>query len=412
MKLIKKILVSIIFFQSLISVYDLTLIGRYTFSDGLGRNPFCFIEMLKDKVTINCIPTQSMRASDAPTHIKQIIMSNLNNKPANVAILCDALWYNNYHPMKHMPQSPIKIAYSVFEATKIPEKWVEIINEKFDAVAVPDPFLVTVYKESGVRRPVFVLPHGLYLDDFLNQPIKKRKNKRFTFGMTGGFSPLKNHLMLVKAFAKEFGNSSQVKLIIHGRWGAGSPYYENLANVIKAAKLTNVQLLNTKFNQTEMINFMKSLDCYVLLSKGEGFSITPREALALGIPCILSNNSAHKNICKTNLVRAVKARVAVPADYGIKEFGDCGYFFDCKIRDVRTALRDVYTNYDIYLNKAQQGREWVKQYRHQNMSMRYHNLVKPKNLILGDHDEVTDEHLITASPILYTKYMRILKKTY
>ena len=77
-----------------------------------------------------------------------------------------------------------------------------------------------------------------------------------------------------------------------------------LKKQIKQFKLTNVELTEGMLSREENIDFFRDIDCYVLVSKAEGFSITPREALAAGIPCILSNNTAHKTICETGLVYA------------------------------------------------------------------------------------------------------------
>ena len=57
------------------------------------------------------------------------------------------------------------------------------------------------------------------------------------------------------------------------------------------------------------IEFISTFDCYVNLSKGEGFSIPPRESLALGIPCIISDNTAHKTICDSGLVLPVTSKI-------------------------------------------------------------------------------------------------------
>ena len=149
----------------------------------------------------------------------------------------------------------------------------------------------------------------------------------------------------------------------------------------------------------------KTFDCYVLISKGEGFSISPREALALGKPCIISNNTAHKTICNTGHVYAVPSELIEPAiDPGV---GACGNRFNCSIKDVRKALREVYTNYQEYVEKALGGREWVKDYLWENLKLRFLNLIKPKKVVLGNHNEITDDYLMTDSKKLYAKYSQL-----
>ena len=55
-----------------------------------------------------------------------------------------------------------------------------------------------------------------------------------------------------------------------------------------------------------------------------------------------------------------------------------GFNFNCRIKDVQIALKEVYSNYQTYLAKAHQGREWVKQYCGINLKPKYLNLFKPK----------------------------------
>ena len=68
---------------------------------------------------------------------------------------------------------------------------------------------------------------------------------------------------------------------------------------------------------------------------------------------------AYKTICKSGWVYAVKSDIAEKHEN--KFIG--GYNFNCKMEDVRKALREhFYYNYNLYLSKAYGGREWVQQY--------------------------------------------------
>ena len=164
--------------------------------------------------------------------------------------------------------------------------------------------------------------------------------------------------MLIDAFAQEFGNEKDVCLKLHGR--SGLPYCINaIKRKLQDINAKNIILIEHSFNNDEHVHFMSSLDCYVFVSKGEGFSITPREALALGIPCILTNHTAHSTICNTGYVRPVLSDIMEPAYYDC--FGSyCGYQFNTSTEELRQALRDVYNNYKYYLKKAHKGREWVR----------------------------------------------------
>ena len=149
---------------------------------------------------------------------------------------------------------------------------------------------------------------------------------------------------------------------------------------------------------------MKSLDCYVFPSQGEGFSVTPREAIALGLPCILSNNTVHKTICDSGFVLPVKADQKSPAIYEVFNNSQLGYFYDCSLEDLCQAMLEVYNNYDQYIKNSLKGREWVKQYLWDSLKPTYLNLFRPKEIVLGDENIITDCILQTSSKKLYKKY--------
>lgn len=390
---------------------DVTFVGPMKFADGLFRISIGLIDTLKNDLKINFISTGVMDLSDVPVSVQKLVLANNTNKKLRskncspVAIMLDSPWHIWDSPYKYMPDSKIKIAYSMLEGDAIPSKWVDIFNNYFDAIVVPDKYLSRVYKNCGVNIPVFVVPIGLYLEDFLLQPIKQQKNNIFTFGCSAFFSPGKNQKLIIEAFAQEFKNNPMVKLKLHGRFGDT----DELNNLIKQLDINNVEIIQQSFSHQDYIKFFSQLDCYVLLSQGEGFSITPREALALGIPCILSNNTAHKTICNTGLVRSVKSDIPVPAYYNPLG-GYYGSKFNCDIANASDALKEVYNNYNYYLSKSLQARQWVKQYLYKNLKPKYLSLIKPKKVILGPKNKIENNYLITNSRTLYKKYLSLKNK--
>ncbi len=429
--------------------YDVTLVGFVNPGDGIGNHPILFKECLGPDIKVNFLSTRDIppHIEDAALGLPRLNPSEIKNIGA-ISILTDILADQALNLYKLVPESHIKIAYTMFESTEIPRKWVAILNNKFDMAVVPDPFLVEVYKRCGVQIPIFVLPLPLKLHDFLKVKPQSAPHKPFTFGLTGGFWGRKNHIRVLEAFAAEFGNCKDVKLRLHGRFGE-EVIIKELTDKIKEYNLSNVELIVKPYSREEYVDFFKTLDSYVFLSTGEGFSITPREALACGMPCILTNNTAQTSICNSGMVRVVPANVPVPAMYdchddathygfnylrnfnyvrnfellnkisatGDDEFLDneyrmvqIGTQFDCTVQDAREAMRDVYKHYDQYKGRADVGREWVKRYLRENLSKQYMSLVKPASIALAQENIIGDTFLMTNSPELYAKYQYLLGK--
>lgn len=385
--------------------YDLTIVGPVSFSQGIGRQAIGLAECLKNEAAINIIPTTPPKLQDLPSDINKMI-TRKEVPPGTVAILESPL---NEADVKKVPKSFIKLAYSMVESTKIPKKWTKMLNEHFDGVIVPDKYFVNVYKNSGVQIPVFVVPLGIYIDKMLQQDPKIDKKKPFVFGSTVRLSNRKNIKRLINAFVKEFGDDPNVCLRLNGGGNEGwlVDYITNVRNLIKKLACKNVILTNDSLAWESYIELVSSFDCFVNIAKGEGFSHTPREAMAMGIPCVLSDNTAQSTICASGFVRSVPSLIEEPAFLNGPE--QLGVWFDCTDNDVRKALRDVYENYGKYKALALLGREWVQQYQWKNLRKQYLNLVKPAKIILGDRDEVTDDYLMTQSESLYNKYNQVLQ---
>lgn len=414
----------IIFFTCIIILYenieancDLTLAGFININTGIGRIPYTLMDSLNKDLSMNFLQTRPSDFRDSENfsnNIVSLVKENFGTiNPGKIILLTDALTQPtfNLESFKFLPKKSenyIKIALSMFETSAIPESWVNVLNENFDAVLVPDKFLQDVYEKCGVDIPIFVIPLPICADDFFKvTKNKKDKKSPIVFGCSASFDQRKNHKILVQAFIEEFKDIKNVKLKIHGMQYNNNKIFYELKKNIEIQNINNVEIDSKRLSWQDYVKFVTSLDCYVSLSKGEGFSIPPREALAAGIPCIISNNTAQKTICDSEFVKIVNSNILEPAYY-LDLFGNeqLGCFFDCEIYEVRKALRDVYTNYLKYFNLAQNGQKWVKD----NLSMvktKYLNLFKPAKIIKGKKNTISENLLMINSDELYQKYLKL-----
>lgn len=423
----KKILNCLLFFafgsifQDTYAYHNINLIGYLNNYDSLARHTSSFIDALPSNLPIKLFKTKIYPSKNLPDRHKKITQQgiglldskNIRHRVENglkvsgVSIYTDSWWYfNQLSHFKLIPNSSIKWAYCVIESTKVHPKTVEKLNKTFDAIIVVDEWFVNVCKKSGITIPVFSLPLALNdLRPLLARPLKTSYTPKepFVFGCSGLFSPRKNQTLLIRAFHEEFKKEPHVRLVIHGKTDG---VFKKIESLTKQLKNNRIKLLKKNLSRAEYENLIANFHCYCLVSKGEGFSITPREALAAGIPCILSNNTGHKTFCKEKVVYGIPSNDKEPAAIfiGRKLVRVPGEQFNCKIKDVRRALREVYKNYSYYLAQAQKGREWVKQYLPENLSLKYLNVVNPSKVVFGPHNKITNEYLMTNSKKLFEKY--------
>ncbi len=386
---------------------ELTVCGFIDMTDGLGRQSIELIEAFHQDFNTSFVPTRPTRFADVSQSLQRVV-SRKKSRLGKVIVFEDLLWWPNEEKYRKMvnkaSQDSIRIAYSMFESTKIPNEWVMILNKHFDAVAVPDPFLVEVYKNSGVKIPIFIVPLALNLKPMLEQPLKKERHLPMVFGNLAACNDRKNQLLLVRAFAKAFGNNPNVRLRINCR-GGEQEISNAITREIVQQGLTNVEFTQFALNRAEYLKLFQEIDCYVSISKSEGFSIQPREAMALGIPVISTDNSAQKTICDSGLVRTVHSPFQ---ELSICPWGNSyGYVFNCTVDSVVDALKDVHSNYDKYLQNAALSRKWAQQYQYENLKSLYRSLIKPKQVVFGAEDKITEEGLVTSSKKLFEKYKTI-----
>ena len=387
---------------------DLTVMGFVNVRDGIGKQAVDLIRALESDLTINFIATSRVKSGDLDKKMKRFLTkSNKKHKFGKVVILEDMIWTPNRFPAEKLIKADtdaIKIAYSMWESSRLPSEWVLTLNSHFDAVCVPADFLVDVYVSSGVEIPVFVIPLGREFKKFESKPLKQHTQERFVFGNLSACSARKNQLLLIKAFEKVFGNQPDVLLRFNCRYGEEEVIRE-ITQYLAESNLTNVEFTQFNLNPKEYLELFESIDCYVSPSKGEGFSIQPREAMALGIPVICTNNTGQEDICSSGLVYSIETSLVEAALY------PWGFYYgkqaSCSVDALAQALVDVKAGHKEYLEKASKARQWAMQYDFSNLKDQYQTLVKPERIVLGSENKIEGYSLVTNSKVLYNKYREL-----
>ena len=171
------------------------------------------------------------------------------------------------------------IAIIPFETTIIPASWIEKIN-KFDALFVPCKQNIEAFKNSGVVIPIELIHWGIDTEKF--HEIQRPEHSLFTFGTMGSLSIRKGTDMLVDAFREAFPPSlyPDVRLICK----TSNPHYPFMVKdkriIVQMLPITHDELMET---------FFREIDCFVFPTRGEGFGLPPLEAMATGVPAIVTD---------------------------------------------------------------------------------------------------------------------------
>jgi glycosyltransferase involved in cell wall biosynthesis len=146
--------------------------------------------------------------------------------------------------------------------------------------------------DSGVTKPVKVIPYGLDIDKYKEsngQKIQQLVNS-FTFGFIGEFIERKNVKALVQAYHLEFDPREPVNLFIKTSKKDLEHVQGYFKHIRKGMKLRDNYkeevVICGMMPEEDYLSIMSQIDCFVIPSRGEACCIPSLEAMAMGIPTI------------------------------------------------------------------------------------------------------------------------------
>jgi len=308
----------------------ITVVGRSNFSVGIGKTCESFLELLTPDHDVKIYVIHGSLNSkklvlNSGKSIKVVGKAELEN--SDVIIFSDVLWNGqNDKNFEIVPpeSSAYRIAYIAWDSTKLPDEFVKILNTRFDKVLFSNEYLEKVALDSGVKISIGTL--SLALRYFESEYIKKQQNTKrenpIKLGSVSAYHPRKNHNLTIEAFQK-VGKKSGAELKIHSNLFFNKTY-EDLCKLITPAYLKKITLSHQEKNEEEIYEFLSSLDIFINISSGEGFSIGVREALYLGKPLIVSKIPAHSDLLHLPGVFGVEAFENIKAIYPEIDFIHAG----------------------------------------------------------------------------------------
>jgi glycosyltransferase involved in cell wall biosynthesis len=249
----------------------------------------------------------------------------------------------NHYESFNDTNRPFIIMYTMFETTRLPEKWVEHLNAYCDLVLVPTKWLIKVFKDSGVKKPIEILAHGTDEEfNLVERPEKVNGNFRFIHYNAG--EERKGYKEIIDAFNAEFKKGEKVELILKTS-ALSKPCYEYIET--KKQDLKNeIKIINGFYTKARLQDLLASSHCFVFPSKGEGFGLTPIEAIKTGLPTILTKGHGFLDFWNEACIE-VKHKLE-PAQYGLEYFTnkkDMGLWYQTDQKDLQKQMRYAFENW-------------------------------------------------------------------
>jgi len=226
-----------------------------------------------------------------------------------------------------------KICFTMFETSKVPAKWVDCLNTLCDLVIVPSEFCKRTFIASGVKKHIEVVPLGIDLANY--QLLARPERDRFTFLTLANMDERKNFKLALAAFYEEFRGDDTVRLIVKTRKGSKVDFIP----------CNNIEIIEDDYTAEQMRDLYAMADCFIYPSRGEGFGLPPREAMATGLPVILTRWSALEDIAFERMAYTLTEFKLIPATYPKSEIlglgEDLGKWADPSKEELKEKMRYV-----------------------------------------------------------------------
>lgn len=207
------------------------------------------------------------------------------------------------------PQALVNIGYTLFETDGIPNEWL-VPLQAMDEVWCATTFNMSTFRGGGVRKPIRLVPHGVNTDWF--KPGKAEKfplglnESDVVFGMCFDWTPRKNGINTIAAFMQALAGIENAVLVLKVYFKSPG-MIEQLRETIKqmrqafgAEKAPRILISTDIIPDCEMPNFYQQIDYLISCTHGEGFNKPVLEAMACGVPSIVTGWSGHMDFCNSD----------------------------------------------------------------------------------------------------------------
>jgi glycosyltransferase involved in cell wall biosynthesis len=257
---------------------------------------------------------------------------NYNFDTENDALPIGFMYYQPQDVVK-MNKQKYKIGYCMFESTKCPPEWGDYLKQ-LDILITPSKFARNIFfNQFGIDS--IVIPHGINTDEFTYQEREKKDIFKLVF--YNAFDSRKGHTELLRAFMLEFRPGEKITLTL-------KTHMENRSNIYWGEYGGMIKVVYGDI--PKRAEFLKNYDCMVFPSRGEGFGMTPLEAMATGIPAIIPNkhgiaeyfDSRYNYEVETYKDKAIYGR----GDYDKNDLGDFEY---PRIESIQKQMRQAFNDW-------------------------------------------------------------------
>jgi glycosyltransferase involved in cell wall biosynthesis len=255
-----------------------------------------------------------------------------------------------------------RIAYVVWETTIMPADKVRVL-QSMDEVWTPSTWGRQLLVDNGIApAKAKVVPEGVDADRFAPNRSSRGDDAPFRFLFVGKWEARKGVELLLRAYRREFRPDEPVELVLH----AWNPYIRGFdleASIRRAIgwRASAPVLASSPVTQEGLVRLYNSSDAFVLPTRAEGWGLPITEAMACGLPVIVTGYSAPLDFVDDQVGYLISvARHAQVRDRHFFPSGKAlGTWAEPEEGSLRQLMRHVFENRNEAREKGRRGRARV-----------------------------------------------------
>jgi glycosyltransferase involved in cell wall biosynthesis len=247
----------------------------------------------------------------------------------------------SHHYPVVVPEGAYRLMIALFfwEESAVPEHTVQLLAKNFDAIISPARTVTNALLDSGLPIPIATIgqPVDIELYSALAN-VRRPRGSEIRFLHVSSCFKRKGVDVLLEAWAKAFTSADPVCLMIKTFPNPHNDVEQQLERLRhRYPDLAKVEIINRDVEQQELLQFYVNADVMVLPSRGEGYNLPALEAMASGLPLIVTGHGGQRDFCGDREARLIDYRFA-PSESHVS--GHHSLWVEPDVEDLAAALRE------------------------------------------------------------------------